>query len=79
MLVESLLLFFFSNISVLLFNPPKIIVCFYVLADPRNCIEIFEAKAMPSLIKGMGNSVDGLKGATAQTCRNIYVLGETHF
>lgn len=30
---------------------------------------------MTMLIKGMESEVEGLRGATAQTCRNIYVLG----
>lgn len=50
-------------------------VATYNGSGPRNCIEIFEAGAMPMLIKGMESNVEGLRGATAQTCRNIYVLG----
>jgi len=47
---------------------------FLSVNNPRNCIEMFEAGAMKSLVKAMKSSIDGMRAATAQTARNIYVL-----
>lgn len=47
---------------------------FLSVDNPRNAIEMFEGGALPHLVSGMKSSIDGMRAATAQTARNIYVL-----
>jgi len=47
---------------------------FLSVANPKNCIEMFEAGAMKPLVKSMRSNIDGMRAATAQTARNIFVL-----
>ncbi|SBT32297.1 armadillo-domain containing rhoptry protein (ARO) [Plasmodium ovale wallikeri] len=44
----------------------------------KNCISMFDNGAMPYLISGMKSSIDGMKAACAQTCRNIFVLDKKY-
>ncbi|GFE55808.1 ARM repeats containing protein [Babesia ovis] len=47
---------------------------FLSAGNSENCIEMFNAGALPELIRGMRSSIDGMRAACAQTCRNIYQL-----
>jgi len=47
---------------------------FLSVNNPKNCIEMFDAGAMKPLVKSMRSSIDGMRAATAQAARNIYVL-----
>lgn len=47
---------------------------FLSVDNSQNCREIASAGAVPYLINAMGSDVEGLRGASAQICRNIYVL-----
>ncbi|SBS82691.1 armadillo-domain containing rhoptry protein, putative (ARO) [Plasmodium ovale curtisi] len=44
----------------------------------KNCISMFDNGAMSYLISGMKSSIDGMKAACAQTCRNIFVLDKKY-
>ncbi|GIX64049.1 ARM repeats containing protein [Babesia caballi] len=49
---------------------------FLSVGNHENCVEMFRAGALPHLIRGMRSGIDGMRAACAQTCRNIYQLGE---
>eukprot|EP00371_Babesia_bovis_P000199 XP_001608846.1 hypothetical protein [Babesia bovis T2Bo] len=50
-------------------------LAFLSVGNHENCIEMYNAGAMPDLIRGMRSSITGMSGACAHTCRNIYQLG----
>lgn len=51
-----------------------IALSFLSVDNVENCMEMGEQGALRSLIKGMKSPLDGMRAASAQTCRNIYVL-----
>eukprot|EP01068_Selenidium_serpulae_P009407 Selendium_serpulae@DN5223_c0_g1_i1.p1 len=51
-----------------------IALSFLSVDNIENCVEMGEQGALRMLIKGMKSPLDGMRAASAQTCRNIYVL-----
>lgn len=49
-------------------------LAFLSVANMDNCVEMFNAGALPELVRGMKSQIDGMRAACAQTCRNIYQL-----
>lgn len=52
-----------------------IALSFLSVENTKNCLEIYNSKGLPKLIKLMESEVEGMRGATAQTCRNVFMLG----
>lgn len=51
---------------------------FLSVDNAANCVEMFERGAVPHLVKLMKSNIDGMRAATAQTARNIYVLNRKY-
>ncbi|KAK2197496.1 bifunctional Armadillo-like helical/Armadillo-type fold/Armadillo [Babesia duncani] len=53
-------------------------LAFLSTGNEDNCHEMFECNAFPGLIKGMRATLDELRAACAQICRNIYQLDDNY-
>ncbi|KAL7065795.1 armadillo/beta-catenin-like repeat family protein [Cryptosporidium serpentis] len=50
---------------------------FLSVNNAKCCLEMFKCGVLPYLVKCMASDIDGLRAASAQTARNIFILGNS--